>query len=105
MVFPSEPAVPMRDKWMDRLVREVQGITGPLSYTTGGDPVSGPNDLGSGEIYGVYGTISDGTAVLIPWWDYTNQKLKFIVPNTGSEVANATDLTAYVGTRLLTCKG
>lgn len=93
---------PMRDRMNDRLVREVQ-YTGPALYVAGGDPISGPVDLGCGEIYGCYGSISNGSAVLIPWWDYTNQKVKFFVPNTGAEAAG--NLSAYTGTLLFTCKG
>jgi hypothetical protein len=94
---------PFRDKMMDRLVREVQ-YTGPASYATGGDPISG-SDLGSGEIFGVYGNISDGSSVRTAWWDYANQKLKFFVPNTNVEVAAAVNLSTFSGTLLFTCKG
>ena len=92
---------PFRDKLQDRLVREVQ-YAGPSAYVAGGDPISG-SDLGCGEIFGVYGTISNGSAVRIPWWDYTNQKLMFFVPDTGAEAAG--DLSAFNGTLLFTCKG
>lgn len=95
---------PFRDKLMDRLVREVQ-YAGPASYVTGGDPISGLDNLGAGEIFGVYGNISDGTSVRTAWWDYTNQKLMFFVPNTNVEVANAVDLSTFNGTLLFTCKG
>src|SRR5262245_60220861 len=93
---------PFRDKMMDRLVREVQ-YTGPAAYVAGGDPISGLNDLGAGEIFGVYGIISSGSAVLIPFWDYTNQKLKLFVPNTGAEASG--NAATFSGTLLFTCKG
>lgn len=91
---------PGRDKLGDRIVREVR-YTGPAAYVAGGDatPVA---DLGLSQIYGVYGTITNGTAVLVPIWDFTNQKLKFIVPNTGAEAAG--NLATYVGTLLFTGK-
>jgi hypothetical protein len=93
---------PFRDKLQDRLVREVR-YAGPASYVAGGDPISGTDDLGCGEIYGVYGVLSSGSAVRVPWWDYTNQKLQLFVPNTGAEASG--DVSTYVGTLLFTCKG
>jgi hypothetical protein len=92
---------PFRDKFQDRLVREVQ-YAGPAAYVAGGDPIAG-SDLGCGEIFGVYGILSSGSAVRIPWWDYTNQKLVLFVPNTGAEAAG--DLSTFTGTLLFTCKG
>lgn len=93
---------PRRDRWNNRMVYEVQ-YTGPASYPAGGDPISGPVDLGLGEIFGVYGVISSGAAVRIAFWDYTNQKLQFFVPNTGAEAAG--DLSTFAGTLLFTGKG
>lgn len=93
---------PFRDRMNDRLVREVR-YAGPAAYVAGGDPISGPTDLGSGEIFGVYGVISSGSAVRIAFWDYTNQKLQFFVPNTGAEASG--DLSTFSGTLLFTCKG
>lgn len=97
-----------RDRLNDRLVREVR-YTGPSAaaggYVTGGDPI-GPGDVGMGDIFGVYGGfLSNGTSIVIPVWNYTTQKLQFWVPNTGVEVANAVDLSAYSGTILFTGKG
>jgi hypothetical protein len=97
-----------RDRWNDRLVREVR-YTGPSAaaggYLTGGDPI-GPGDVGMGDIFGVYGGyITDGTTIRVPVWNYTTQKLQFFVPNTNAEVANAVDLSAFSGTILFTGKG
>lgn len=96
-----ETNFPARDRLNDRLVREVQ-YTGPTLYVAGGDPI-GVNDVGMGDIFGVYGVISSGTAVLIVRWDYTNQKLMFFVPNTGAEAAG--NLSTFSGTLLFTGKG
>ena len=93
---------PARDRWNDRLVQEVR-YTGPASYVAGGDPIAGSDLAGGGEIYGVYGTISSGSAVRIPFWDYANQKLQFFVPNTGAEASG--DLSTFSGTLVFTLKG
>lgn len=93
---------PFRDRMNDRLVREAQ-YTGPSSYAAGGDPISGPDNLGCGEIFGVYGMISSGSAVRIAFWDYTNQKLQFFVPDTGAEASG--NLSTFSGTLLFTAKG
>lgn len=92
---------PARDRLNDRVVCEVR-YTGPSAYPAGGDAYTAGSDLPMGEVYGVYGTISNGSAVRIPFWDYTNQKLLFFVPNTGAEAAG--DLSAYSGTLLFTGK-
>jgi hypothetical protein len=93
---------PMRDRWNDRVVREVRAA-GPVSYTTGGDPVQA-SELGLGDVFGVYGVLTNGSAVVIASFDYTNQKVLFFVPNTGAQVANAVDLSAFTGTLLFTGK-
>ncbi len=92
---------PFRDRLNDRLVREVQ-YTGPSAYVAGGDPISG-NDLGSGEIYGVYGSLSNGTNVLSCWWNYATQKLKIFAVGQAAEASG--DLSAYTGTLLFHVKG
>ena len=93
---------PARDRWNDRLAREVQ-YTGPASYVAGGDPIAGSDILGGGEIYGVYGILSSGSAVRLVFWDYTNQKLQLFVPDTGAEASG--DLSTFSGTLLFTLKG
>lgn len=100
----NETSFPARDRWNDRLVREVR-YTGPASYATGGDPVNASDELGMGEVFGVYGTISDGSAVRVPFFDYANQKILWFVPDTGAEVAGAVDLSTFSGTLLFTGKG
>jgi arginine/ornithine N-succinyltransferase beta subunit len=100
----TETNFPARDRLNDRLVREVQ-YTGPASYATGGESVNAAADLGMGEVYGVYGVISDGTGVRVPWLNYTTQKILWFIPNTGVQVANAVDLSTFSGTLLFHGKG
>lgn len=100
----TESNFPARDRMNDRVVREVQ-YTGPASYTTGGESVNSAADLGMGEVFGVYGTIGDGSAIRIPFFDYTNQTIQWFIPNTGAEVANGVDLSTFSGTLLFTGKG
>jgi hypothetical protein len=76
--------------------RQVAAYAGPASYVTGGDPMV-PADVRMGKLFAVLGTISNGTAVLIPWWNTTTGTLLFFVPNTGAQVANGVDLSTYVG--------
>lgn len=78
--------------------RRQQGTyTGPTSYATGGDPFT-PADVKLGQLHVITGMAvarkSDGTVRLL-WYDKTNQKVIWYVPNTGAEVANATDLSGY----------
>lgn len=95
----TNPSFPARDRLNDRMVVQAK-YTGPASYATGGDaylPASG-DLLGMGEVYAVAGAvISDGSAIRIGWWDYTNQKMLWFVPNTGAQVANAVDLSTFSG--------
>jgi len=98
----SETSFPARDRLNDRMVRQVR-YTGPAAYAAGGDAVNAPTELGMGEVYAAVGSISNGTAVLVLWFDYTNQKLMWFVPNTGAEAAG--DLSTYVGTLTFFGKG
>lgn len=100
----TESNFPSRDRLNDRLVREVQ-YTGPASYATGGESVNASADLGMAEVFGVYGVIGDGSAVRIPFFNYTTQKIQWFIPNTGAEVANAVDLSTFSGTLLFHGKG
>lgn len=77
--------------------RRVVKYTGPSSYATGGDSFP-PETLRLGFIAGVVGlVIGNGSAVRLGWWDATNKKLLWYVPNTGAEVAAAVDLSGFVG--------
>lgn len=95
---------PVRDKLSDRLVREVV-CAGPASYTTGGDDLDAADELGLSDVYGVYGTLSNGTTIVGVWWNYTTQKLLLFVTSSDAQVANGVDLSTFVGTLLITGKG
>lgn len=98
----DETKFPARDRWNDRMVRQVR-YTGPAAYVAGGDPVNATTELGMAEVYAVEGTIGSGTAVRVPFFDYVNQKIQWFVPNTGSEASG--DLSAYSGTLTFYGKG
>lgn len=69
--------------------------TGATLYVAGGD--TGLADaLGVGQVFEVLGTISNGTNVLIPFYDRTTGKLQWFDNGTGAEAAG--NLSAYVGT-------
>lgn len=101
----SETSFPARDRLNDRMVRQVR-YTGPASYATGGESVNSAADLGMGEVYGVSGgVISDGSTTRLLWFDYANQKLMWFVTSTNAEVANATNLSTFVGVLTFYGKG
>jgi hypothetical protein len=101
----DETKFPARDRWNERMVREVR-YTGPASYATGGDPVNAPTELGMAEVYAVeQNIIGNGSAVRLGFFDYTNQKIQWFVPNTGAEVAAAVDLSGFTGTLTFHGKG
>lgn len=76
--------------------RRVFKYAGPSSYATGGDSLT-PESIGLGRIEALLGlTIWNGSAVLFGIWDATNEKVLWYSA-TGTQVSNATDLSAYVG--------
>lgn len=97
----DETLFPARDRLNDRMVRQVK-YTGPSSYAAGGDAID-KIQTGMGEVYSVLGTISNGSAVRIGWFDYPNQKVMWFVPNTGAEATG--DLSGYSGTLTFFGKG
>lgn len=77
-------------------MRRVFKYAGPASYATGGDSLT-PESIGLGRIEALLGlTIWNGSAVFWGVWDATNKKIVFYSA-TGTEVTNATNLSAYVG--------
>lgn len=73
-------------------------ITGPASYTTGGDSFNANTVFGWNSIDALVfcGEAWDGGAVArLLVWDRVNQKVLWFVPNTGAEVAAAVDLSAF----------
>lgn len=76
--------------------RRVYGYTGPSSYVTGGDSLT-PEQCSLGFIAAVLGLrIWNGTTILWGIWDPTNKKILWYSA-TGTEVTNATNLSAYTG--------
>ena len=103
----DETKFPARDRLNDRLVRQVR-YTGPAAYVAGGESVNASADLGMAEVYAVVGNLGNAsgvasTAILVPFFDYTNQKLQWFVPNTGAEASGS--LAAFVGTLTFFGKG
>lgn len=69
--------------------------TGPSSYVTGGDSFTAADvDLGTLEHAPDF-LAWNGSAVRLVVYDYTNSKYVWYVPNTGAEVANGVDLSAF----------
>lgn len=75
-------------------IRKFYKYTGPSTYVAGGDSVAA-DDVGMTSIEQIIpvGAAFSGSATRILAWDYTNQKIAWYVPNTGSEASG--DLSAY----------
>lgn len=78
--------------------RSVTGTyTGPTSYVTGGDSITA-NDLGLSDIrqldLGIAADASNANPRLLRL-NGAGTKIMWFVPNTGSEVANATNLSGF----------
>jgi hypothetical protein len=68
-------------------------VTGPASYSAGGDSFA-PSDFGWSTFDHVSCELAwSGTAARLVVYDYTNSKLVWYVPNTGSEASG--DLSTY----------
>lgn len=94
---------PMRDLTAEAKVRSGK-ITGPASYTTGGEAVSLEDDLGLSEVwYWAPMILTNGTVVILGIYDVVNSKLKYF-DMAGAQIANATDLSLYTTTFFVTGK-
>lgn len=86
-------------------------ITGPSSYTTGGEAlVAGDLKLGVIEYVADVVLRNATTSVVIGKFDYTNNKMQFFWGGASAsvsmeEVASTTDLSAYVGRSVAYGKG
>lgn len=76
--------------------RRVGKYTGPASYATGGDSFAGA-DVSMGRIeHPDFGVAHNGSGTFrLLAYDSTNSKVIWVVPNTGAEVANGTDLSTF----------
>lgn len=78
--------------------RRVEGLyTGPSSYVTGGDPFV-PGDVKLGQIDLLLtepARTSAHTSLYLLMYNKGADKVLWFVSNTGVEVANGTDLSAY----------
>ncbi len=76
--------------------RRVGNYTGPAIYATGGDSFAAADvALGDIEMISFAGVARSGTDYRLLYWDAVNDKIIWVVPNTGAEVANATDLSGF----------
>ena len=78
------------------LRRYVDTYTGPSSYATGGDPIVA-GDVGLGRIFACHVGLAvnaAGTIYLLRYF-IASAVMKWYVPSTGVEVANATNLSGF----------
>lgn len=72
------------------------GITGPASYATGGFACADA-ELGVTPEVMPNLFITNGSAVRLCVYDYTNKKYVVYIPDTGAEVAAGVDLSGFTG--------
>lgn len=77
-------------------LRRVGIYTGPSSYATGGDAFVA-KDVSLGVLEHIsFGVAHDGLGTFrLLVYDHANGKVIWVVPNTGAEVAAATNLSAF----------
>ena|SRR3990172_3367246 len=78
-------------------IRKILQYTGPASYATGGETINA-YDAGLGAIDEVLfaGAAYDGTDFRLVTWQASTGKVVWFVPNTNAQVANGTDLSAFI---------
>jgi hypothetical protein len=84
------------------LRRQVAQYTGPVSYVTGGDPISATApDFRMGNIRAILGNsgATNGVKILMLWFDPVAYAIVWYDPLTGAQVAPGTNLSAFT-TRL-----
>lgn len=92
-------AIPRNDKSADRTRRTIT-ITGPVSYTTGGDPISLLNDVGLSNLHMICGNVAvtaSGTTCRIVGLNRStpaSPKLLWF-DQAFAEIANGTDLSTF----------
>lgn len=75
-------------------IRRIGIYTGPTSYATGGDSLT-TSELALGKLdVLMMEALSNGSAVLIPRYNYTTSKL-MVFDTAGAEVTAATNLSGY----------
>ena len=82
-------------------------ITGPASYTTGGEPLT-PGQLGLGGVDFFPSQVvmdSTHTTLKVVIYDIATSKLLWFVESTGAEVAGAVDLSDFTFRVLVHGKG
>ena len=87
---------PYHDKSGGHL-RRIGGYTGPASYATGGDSFTAA-EMSMGRIIKLNVAVAANAALStfrLLHWDPATQKVVWVVPNTGAEVAATTDLSGF----------
>ena len=75
--------------------RTIGQYTGPASYVTGGDAFLA-NEVQIGVLdHVIFEVATDGTNFRLLLYDHTNNTVVWIVPDTGAQVAAATDLSSF----------
>lgn len=76
-------------------IRRIGIYTGPASYVTGGDSLT-PANIAMGKIDGMqFEHPTNGTVILLVRYERVAQKVKWY-DLAGAEIANGTNLSAYV---------